>query len=102
VATVSAARATHKTLTANTVDIVTLTADRVELLEVANRNAAGEIYFTVGSAANVPADPTVGGDDTYMIPAGMAVRNLPVPDQQTDLVVKLISSAATAYSVRVN
>lgn len=100
-ATYSAATAVHKTSGVATVDTVTLTANAAPL-EVVNRGTVDPLYVTVGLTTDVPAAPTVAGDDTYVIPPG-GVRTIPVTGATTgtDYVVKLIAASATAYSVRV-
>lgn len=97
----SSARAVHKTTTAATVDTITLTADRRKSLELLNRDGASEIYATVGTTDNAPAAPTVGGDDTYVLPATICSLPLPLPSSD-DVVVKVISTLATAYTVRID
>ncbi len=89
-ATYSANQSKHATLTAGTVDTVTFPVD-LDRVEIANRGTA-EIYFTLEGQT-----PTVGGDDCYVVTAGGSLQVEPRTNQGT--VVKLISSAATAYSV---
>lgn len=96
----SAASAVHKTLTAATVDMVTLTGNDGPI-EVVNRGSSDPLYVTVGLDTAVPSAPTVEGNDTFIVPAG-AVRTIPVTGASTgtDFVVKLIAATAVAYSVR--
>lgn len=87
--------AAHGTLTISTVATVTLTAPGPTLL-IVNRHATDPIYYTFsGSAA--PANPTVGGDDTYCCPAGAG--KLHKQGAFGSLIVKLISAAAAPYDV---
>lgn len=87
---------THPTLTPSTVDTVTFTVD-AQAVEVLNRDAAGTIYFTTdGSTPAVPTTPPVG-DGSYVVPAGQAL--IVNPPGAAGTVVKLVSSAACAYSV---
>jgi hypothetical protein len=81
----------HKTLVANTVDTVTLDQD-YSCVEVVNRAATGDLYFTVDGST-----PAVAGAGTYIVRAGEAVEM----DLQTQgkTVVKLISTGALDYSV---
>lgn len=90
-ATLNATRVAHGTLTANTVDVVTLTGGAQANVEVLNRSATADIYFRTDGTV-----PTVGGTDCDIVPAGGAVK-LSVP-VATATVIKLISSAAAAYS----
>lgn len=88
----SVAKSKHATLAAATVDTVTLTKDW-RAVEVKNRGT-DEIYFTT-TATN----PTVAGDDTYVVPAGESlVLSIPPRPGLPD-VVKLISSGTPGYSV---
>lgn len=100
-ASYSALFAVHKTLTAATVDTVTLT-ESVGVVEIANRGTTDPLYVTVGGTpASSVADPTVGGDDTSWVPAGgvRTVRTAAVA-AGVDLVVKLIAATGVAYSVQ--
>lgn len=94
-ATYSDGFAVHPTLTANTVDTVTLTATTGSVT-VLNRGAA-EIYGKANDVGQVPTDPTVGGAGTWCIPAGAALE---ISEGGGNIVVKLISTGATAYSVQ--
>lgn len=88
----------HSTLVASTVDTVTLN-DGEEYVTLVNRSGSAEIYATVGTSAVPPATPTVGGNDTYVLPA--AIGSLRVAGQIGPTVVKLISSGTPTYSVEV-
>lgn len=81
----------HGTLVADTVTTVTLAGNH-GTVEILNRSTA-EIWFTLDSAT----DPTVGGANVWVLPAG-AARELPSPSSAITQ-VRLISSAAAAYSV---
>lgn len=94
VATVTAAAfSAHLTLTAATVDQVTLPGNygRVEVL---NRDGSDEIYFTVDGAT-----PTVGGDGTHVLPAQIGAVVVPSSGRGAT-VVRLISAGTPAYSIR--
>lgn len=86
----------HATLVAATVDTVTLPG-AVNSVEVLNRDGVAEIYFTVDGTT-----PTVGGDDTQVLPA--TIGGIEVDTSQgvadTGTVVKLISSGTPKYTVR--
>ena len=96
-------RSKHATLTASTVDTVTVTpqgytagnpqtGNQYAALTVLNRDAALLIYFTIDGTT-----PTVAGDNTYVLPPGnFAQMTLPIRGQG---VVNLISSGGAAYSV---
>lgn len=87
------ARITHGTLTADTVDTVTITPDAEEI-EVVNVDGAAAIYFRVGGAA-----PTVEGDDCEVVPGAIGVLRVATPGD-APYTVKLISSGTPKYSVR--
>jgi hypothetical protein len=104
-ATYTAARALHKTLTAVTggteVDTVTLT-NASQTLEVMNRGTTDPLYVREGvTPASAVPDPAVGGDDALVIPPG-GIRTVHLPDSNTgnDIVVKLIAASAIPYSVQ--
>jgi hypothetical protein len=86
----SVTRAKHATLTANVVDTVSLSED-FDSVEVVNRGSA-ELYFTAEGQ-----QPAIGGDNTYIVMPGGGVTMQPATNNLT--VVKLVSPAATAYSV---
>src|SRR5438105_7200776 len=100
-ASYSAAVAVHKTTGVATVDTVTLT-DNGSPIEVINRGTVDPLHGRAGlTPANSVTDPTVGGDDTFVVPPG-GVRTIKIPGASTgtDYVVKLIAASATAYSVQ--
>lgn len=88
-------RAVHaKTLTAATVDIVNLGGwwDRVE---IANVDGAAAIYVTVDGST-----PTVGGANTYVLPAAIGTLVLKVRKPISSVAqVQLKSSGTPVYSV---
>lgn len=87
----SEARSKHATLSAATVDSVTLTTN-FSHVEVKNRATTGAgISFTTDGST-----PTALGDDTYWVGPG---EWLVVPFGGATDVVKLISATADAYSV---
>lgn len=108
-ATLTPNRSTHATLTATTVDTVTLTviaADKAagapytevngvqtyhyNKAEVINRDAAALLYITVDGSA-----PTAAGDGTFVVlPGQTKIVNLIVGQP-----IKLISAGTPAYSV---
>lgn len=90
-ATYSAARTQHQTLTANTVDTVTLDADYNEV-EVVNRASSGDIYFTADGTT-----PVVAAAGTFIVRAGEALTT--DPPTSGNSVIKLISTSACPYSV---
>lgn len=94
------ARSKHFTLTgADTVDSVTITGG-CAAVEVVHLGASGAapVYFTVthGGALN----PTVGGDDTYIVLAGETLT-VPVYNQgpTRQQLVELVAAAAVAVAV---
>lgn len=97
----AAAVAVHETLTASTVDEVTLTAPITEVT-VLNRTGAAEIYFTAGSGNSPPAAPTVAGGNCYVVPAALGSLTVQVNygfSPGNPCLVYLISAAAESYSV---
>lgn len=91
--------ARHVTLTPSTVASFTVTGNPSQV-EILSRNGLGEVYVSYDGTAT-PADPTVGGNDLDVIPAvaGGAVTIGEI-GSSTSNVVKVISAAATAISVR--
>lgn len=96
-ATYTAVFAKHPTLTANTVDTVTLTGN-TSSVTVVNRNGVAEIYYTVATGVGaVPVVPVVGANDTYVLPALIDSFRIAVGGEP--VVVSLISSGIPTYSV---
>lgn len=85
--------ADHGTLVAATVTTVTLTRD-FQRVEVVNVTGTAAIYFTVDGS-----DPTVGGDDTYVLPAAICSFEAPSASSGSTTVVKLISSGTPGFAV---
>lgn len=86
----------HATLTPDTVDTVTFTTD-LSYVEIVNRNGAGELFVLIDSDTT---DPTVEGDGTIAIPAALGAGVVELSRARGETQVKLISSAAVTYSVR--
>jgi hypothetical protein len=83
-----------KKLAANTVDTVVF-EDRINYLEVRS-NGAAAIYFTIGGTA----DPIVGGDHCFELPAQACVRVINCSGGWAESPqVKLISAGTPEYSV---
>lgn len=90
----------HLTLVASTPTTVTLdAAANASTFEVLNRNGADEVFISYDGTAT-PANPTVEGNDFDVVPAagGAAVQLRRIG--AGNIVVKLISAAATKVSVR--
>ena len=97
----------HRTLTAGTVDVITLDA-AYPTVEVINRDATADLYFTIDrgqGAGNPTVTPAVLGDGCYYV-GPKSVRVLPDdrPGTQgnaatTPTTVRVISASAIAYSV---
>lgn len=89
--TYTVAHAKHATLGAATVDTINFTT-RHYVVTITNLTAATVIYGTLSGA-----DPTVGGDDTFVV--------LPGAPRELDFIgggisqVKLISSGTPEYNV---
>jgi hypothetical protein len=94
-ATYTANIATTQTLSANTVDTVTLTSPATRVtVTCSSAVGAGTVYFTVGSGS--ATTPTVGGSNAYAVVAGSSFT---VDFDGSFPTVKLISSAALTYTV---
>jgi len=94
-ATYTANIATTQTLSADTVDTVTLTSPATRVtVTCSSAVGAGTIYFTVGSGSTTT--PTVGGSNAYAVVAGSSFT---VDFDGSFPTVKLISSAALTYTV---
>lgn len=96
-ATDSATRSVHNTLSAATADTVTITNDG-QAIRIQNRSASATIYYTVGFNAATPATAVSAADNTYCLPPGMS-DTLATTDLGSSVVVSLISSASCDYSV---
>lgn len=100
------------TLTANTVETVTLSGHSLSFsfeevlgIEVMNRTGDEEIWFTIGPD---PDDPTIEGEGCLCVPAAIcsyvaSVRWSAIRDGQgeiaTGIVVKMVSAGTPKYSV---
>lgn len=94
--------AQHATLGVSTVDSVLFTGSGTQI-EVHNLSAVNPIYVTTGLTVAGTADPTVAGDDTFVVPP-TGKTTLPYPVQASGLstaCVKLISVGAQVFSVQV-
>lgn len=90
----------HITLVANTAQTVTLDpAANSSRVEIMSRNGLDTIYVSYDGTAN-PANPTVAGNDFDAVAAaiGAAIRFKRI--NNSNMVVKLISAAATTVTVR--
>jgi hypothetical protein len=94
-ATYTGNRVVHATLTAATVDTITLDSDYVSV-EIVNRDGAAEIYATVDTSLT----PTVGGANCDVLPAAIGALTIDATGYGTPTTVKLISSGTPAYSVK--
>lgn len=81
-----------KALVAATVDTVTFAAD-CDAVEVMNETGTSPISFTTDGTA-----PTVGGNNTYYLPATICSVEVQ-PDVAGVTVIKLISAGTPSYSV---
>ena len=87
------------TLTANTVDLAILTNPCFEVT-VVNVTGTAAIYFTVGHPGGPCPQPTVGGQECYVLPA--AVGSVDIRHAgQFGTVVQLISSGTPTYTVSI-
>jgi hypothetical protein len=81
------------TLTANTVDTVTF-ADDISEVTVVSLDGAAAIYLTLDGST-----PTVGGANTYVVPAAIGVAAFE-PPTSGPTAVKLISPGTPTVSVQ--
>jgi hypothetical protein len=93
--------AIHEALVANAVTTVVL--NNGQNVKVINRTGTDEIYFNVGkndsgNDQQVPADPTVGGDDCYVVPAVMGASEK-IEFGPGPVTVQLISASIQSFSV---
>ena len=88
-------RAVHATLGLETVETVNLTEAGGRPIRIVNSGAT-DLYCTFGNSTNgLPADPTVGGANTFIVQAGKEITfNFGEVGQ-----VKLIASLAVTFSV---
>jgi hypothetical protein len=87
-ATYSASQAKTVTCVANQVDTITLTGTG-ETLHFA-QNSSTPIYFTLAQPGQVPATPTVAGDNCYVIMNGNNSDN--IDWNGNGVVIKLITA----------
>lgn len=83
----------YGTLAAGVVTTVTLTQDW-NTVEVINRSGTAEIFFRTDGT-----NPTVGGNDSEMLPAAVGSVVVDV-ESGAATVVKLISAGTPTYGVR--
>lgn len=83
----------HGTLSASTLRTFTFTSN-YSVVEVINRDGAADIFFKIDS----DTDPTVEGNDTYVLPASRCSLEL-TSQAKTNTTVKLISSGTPKFSV---
>jgi len=97
-ATYSELTSKHATLTAATVDSVTLSGPGRYIQIVHRGTTTNPLYITAGKT---PTDPTSARDDTLVVLAGSPLV-IPWPiDSVGTTTVKVISAGAEAYSVQV-
>ena len=99
-ATVTKTQAYHGTLTANTVDTVTISGLYGAYRILCRENVANtELYFTVAQGST-PTAPTVAGDNTYVIPAldGTYV-DIDFKNAFKGVTISLIAGNACKYSI---
>lgn len=88
-------RIVHATLTAATVDTITLDADYVSV-EIVNRDGSAEIYATVDTGIT----PAVGGVGCDVLPAAIGSLIIDASAYGPPTTLKLISSGTPAYTVK--
>lgn len=89
-ATYTANRAIHKTLTGTTPDTVNIPSATVEVL---NRVGTSPLWVTVNGVA-----PTASGDDVHVIPSGTWKRIVVSNSTTTNAVVQILGNG-NEYSV---
>lgn len=95
----SGKRTANATLTANTVDTVILTG-AARKITVLNISGSASIFFTVSHPGGDNAQPTVNGQNCYVLPASLGsldVRH----DGMFGSVINLISSGTPQYAVEI-
>lgn len=93
-ATFSGHRIVSATLTATTVDTITLDVDYTRV-EIVNRTGDAEIWVTIDGT-----DPTVTGNDCDVLPTAIGSLILDAPAIGKPTAVKLISSGTPSYTVK--
>jgi len=83
----------HWTLTASTVDSLTLTGQHTAVEVVHHANVLNPVYLLVSKAAQ---SPTVAGDDTEVVLAGERIK---FSVSNTATVVSVISAGGATISV---
>jgi hypothetical protein len=96
-ASLTADRVKHATLSANTVDTVTLGSNWTSV-EIVNWGTTGLIYVSY-DGSTTPADPTVAGDNFDVVGPNGGAITFPTPEP-LPTVVKLKCASANAYSVK--
>lgn len=94
-ATYTGKRIVSATLTAGTVDTITLDTDYTAV-EILNRDGAAEIYATTDGGPT----PTVGGDNCDALPAAVGSLTVDASAFGVPTIVRLISSGTPAYTVK--
>jgi len=101
-ASYSAARAVHKSLTSTTADTVTIgtTGVRLKAIEVGNPSASAAIlYFTLSRTATAPTTAVSAADDTFMVYPGSTLT-VSFEQSHVDICTLSIVGSANAYNVQ--
>jgi len=90
-AIISAVTAVHAVLVAATVDSITLSAPAGPRIKIVNRDTSTPIYYRWDGI-----DPTIGGPESFIVPAGQSHTFMP---STTPAEVRMVATLGAAYSV---
>lgn len=99
-ASIAGTRVVNATLTANTVDLVYLSAPG-QSVRVTNINGTAPIYFTVSHPGGACPVPTVGGTTNYVVAGSAGAFEFVRFDGMYGSIIQLISSGTASYEVSV-
>jgi hypothetical protein len=100
-ATESADKSVHNTLSGTTADLITLglTGVRLQGFEVQNRAGSSTVYFTYTMSTKAPATAVSAANNTDQVLAGEALY-VDLEGQAADIVTVSIVGSANEYSIR--
>jgi hypothetical protein len=99
-ANISAGRVATATLTANTVDLVFLTAPG-QTIKVSNQSGTAPIFYTVSHPGGACPVPTVNGSNCYAVASVAGTYGFVRHDGMYGSIVQLISAGTPQYTVEV-
>lgn len=100
-ATESANKSVHNTLSGTTADLITLgvTGVRLKGFEVQNRAGSSAVYFTYTMSTKAPTTAVSATNDTDQVLAGEALYT-DLEGQAAEIVTVSIVGSANEYSIR--